>query len=75
VICNIVMAWNAGHMQAALDRVRAAEPGFDDLRRIAQTNIESVNLCGTFEFPVRKCAESTLPSSVAGTGSARWRSA
>jgi hypothetical protein len=77
LMCNIVMAWNAGHMQAALDRIRAAgaEPSADDLRHIAPTNIESVNLRGTFDFPVEKYAERILPSSVAATASARWRSA
>ncbi len=77
LMCNVVMAWNAGHMQAGLDRIRAAggEPTSEDLRHIAPTNIESVNLRGTFDFPVEKYAERILPSSVAGTGSARWRSA
>jgi len=74
---NIVMAWNAQHMQTALDAIRAAgaEPSSDDLRRIAPTNIEAINFRGTFEFPVEKYAERILPSSVAGTATARWRSA
>ena len=65
-MCNIVMAWNAQHMQAALVRIRAGggEPGSDDLRRIAPTNIESVNLRGTFDFPVEKYAGRILPSSI-----------
>jgi TnpA family transposase len=67
LMCNIVMAWNAGHMQAALERIRAAgeEPEADDLRRIAPTNVEGVNLRGTFDFPVERYAERILPSSAA----------
>lgn len=67
LMCNVVMAWNAGHMQAALVRIRAAggEPTSEDLRRIAPTNVESVNLRGTFDFPVEKYAERILPSTAA----------
>ena len=77
LMCNIVMAWNAGHMQVALDRIREAdaEPSTEDLRRIAPTNIEGINPRGTYDFPVEKYAERILPSSVASTGSPRWRSA
>lgn len=51
LLCNIVMAWNAEGMQAALERIRAdgQEPLPQDLRRIAPTNIEvawNAGLCG-----------------------------
>jgi TnpA family transposase len=77
LMSNIVMAWNARHMQAALDRIQAAggAPSPADLRRIAPTNIEGVNLRGTFDFPVEKYAERILPSSVVGSSSARSRTA
>lgn len=67
LMCNIVMGWNAGHMQSAYERIRAegAEPLSEDLRRVAPTNIEGVNLRGTFDFPVEKYAELILPSSIA----------
>lgn len=60
------MAWNAGHMQTAWEAIRDAggEPVTGDLRRIAPTNIEGVNLRGTFDFPVEKFAKRILPSSV-----------
>lgn len=66
LLSNAVMAWNAGHMQIALDRIRAAEgkPLSEDLRRIAPINIEGINLRGTFDFPVERYAQRLLPSSV-----------
>lgn len=65
LMSNLVMAWNAGYMQGALDRIRAAgaEPEAGDLRRVAPTNIEGINLRGTFDFPVDKYAQRILPSS------------
>jgi hypothetical protein len=76
LMCNMVMAWNTEHMQAGLDRIHAAgaDPSSEDLRRVAPTNIEGLNLRGTFDFPVEKYAERILPSSMVGAGSARWRS-
>ena len=64
LMCNIVMSWNAEHMQRAYERIRAAgsEPLAHDVRRIAPTNVEGVNLRGTFDFPVEKYAERILPS-------------
>jgi hypothetical protein len=58
-------------MQAALDGIRAAgvEPPSQDLRRVAPTNLEGINLRGTLDFPVEKYAERILPSTVAG---AQW---
>jgi TnpA family transposase len=69
LLCNIVMAWNAEGMQAALERIRAdgQEPLSQDLRRIAPTNIEGINLRGTLDFAVEKYAQRILPSTAAGT--------
>ncbi len=66
LLSNSVMAWNAGHMQTAWEGIKEAggEPGTGDLRRIAPTNIEGINLRGTFDFPVEKFALRILPSSV-----------
>lgn len=66
LLCNLVMAWNTEGMQTALDGIRAqgGEPSDDDLRRIAPTGIEDINLRGTFDFPVEKYAARLLPSSV-----------
>lgn len=66
LLSNSVMAWNAGHMQNALNRIQAAgeNPLSEDLRRIAPINIEGINLRGTFDFPVEKFAQRILPSSV-----------
>lgn len=68
LMSNIVVAWNTEGMQAALDGIRAAgaEPPSQDLRRVAPTNLEGINLRGTFDFPVEKYAERILPSTVAG---------
>ena len=53
-------------MQTALDGIKQAggEPVTHDLRRIAPTNIEGVNLHGTFDFAVERFAQRILPSSV-----------
>ena len=66
LLSNSAMAWNAGHMQNALNRIQATgeNPLFEDLRRIAPINIEGINLRGTFDFPVEKFAQRILPSSV-----------
>lgn len=66
LLSNCVMSWNAGHMQTAWEGIRQAggEPVTGDLRRIAPTNIEGINLRGTFDFPVEKFAQRILPSSV-----------
>jgi predicted component of viral defense system (DUF524 family) len=60
------MSWNAAHVQTALDGIKRAggAPVTHDLRRIAPTNIEGVNLRGTFDFPVEKFAQRILPRSV-----------
>ena len=66
LLSNSVMAWNAGHMQTAWEGIKEAggEPVTEDLRRIAPTNIEGINLRGTFDFPVERFAQRILPSSV-----------
>ena len=53
-------------MQPAWEGIKAAggEPLTEDLRRVAPTNIEGINLRGTFDFPVEKFAQRILPSSV-----------
>lgn len=65
LLSNIVVAWNTEGMQAALDGMRAAgaEPPSQDLRHVAPTNVEGINLRGTCDFPVEKYAECILPSS------------
>ncbi len=75
LLSNSVMAWNAGHMQTAWEAIKQAggEPVTGDLRRIAPTNIEGVNLRGTFDFPVEKFAQRILPSSVDVRGLGRRR--
>jgi len=73
LLSNIVIAWNTEGMQAALDRIRAAgeAPEAADLRRIAPTNVEGINLRGTFDFPVQKYAQRLLPSSAGISGMLR----
>jgi TnpA family transposase len=75
LMCNIVMAWNAEQMQAALDRIRqaGAQPSADDLRRVAPTSIEGINFRGTFDFPVEKYAARIMPSTAArGSAPRSW---
>ncbi|HEX6705068.1 MAG TPA: Tn3 family transposase [Albitalea sp.] len=69
LLSNIVIAWNTAGMQAALDRILAAgeQPRTEDLRRVAPTNMEGIDLRGTFDFPVEKYALRILPSSAAGS--------
>lgn len=77
LLSNAVMAWNANHMQTALERIRAAggDPLSEHLRRIAPTNIEGINLRGTFDFPVGRYAQRILPSSIIATDSQQIRAA
>lgn len=53
-------------MQTAWEGIKDAggEPLTEDLRRVAPTNIEGINLRGTLDFPVEKFAQRILPSSV-----------
>lgn len=65
LLSNILMAWNTTHMQRALEEIQAAtgvplDPG--QLRRIAPTYLEGINLRGTFNFPVARYAHRILPS-------------
>ncbi len=77
LMCNVVMAWNAEHMQRAFEQIRAegAEPLTEDLRRVAPTNVEGINMRGMFDFPVAKYAERILPSSAVGDMPSRSRQA
>lgn len=64
LMSNIVMAWNAEHMQSALEELgNSGEfPKSEDVRRVAPTNVEGINLRGTYDFPVERYAERILPS-------------
>lgn len=77
LLSNAVMAWNASHMQTALERIRQAggTPLPGDMRRVAPTDIQGINLRGTFDFPIEKFAERIMPSSAQSTTPGRWRSA
>ncbi len=62
---HILMAWNTTHMQRALENIEASrgQPiATEQLRRIAPTHIEGINLRGTFNFPVSLYAKWILPS-------------
>jgi uncharacterized protein (DUF433 family) len=64
-LTNALMAWNTQHMQRAVERIEAIggeklRP--EDLRRIAPTNLEGINLRGTFEFPLERYAGRIMPS-------------
>ncbi len=77
LLSNAVMAWNASHMQTALERIRQAggTPLPVDMRRVAPTDIQGINLRGTFDFPIEKFAERIMPSSAQTAAPGRWRSA
>ncbi|WP_176072339.1 Tn3 family transposase [Paraburkholderia mimosarum] len=65
LLSNILMAWNTTHMQRVLEEIQAAtgEPlAPEQLRRIAPTHLEGINLRGTFNFPVARYAHRILPS-------------
>lgn len=65
LLSNILMAWNTTHMQRALENIEASrgQPiATEQLRRIAPTHIEGINLRGTFNFPVSLYAKRILPS-------------
>ncbi|BBE10388.1 Transposase Tn3 family protein [Mycoavidus cysteinexigens] len=67
LLTNALLAWNTQHMQRAVERIEAIsseklQP--EDLRRIAPTNLEGINLRGTFDFPLANYASRILPSSV-----------
>ena len=65
LLSNAVVAWNTMHMQRAVDQIEAmsgeaVQAG--DLRRIAPTHLEGINLRGTFDFPIARYAHHVLPS-------------
>jgi hypothetical protein len=65
LLANILMAWNTTHMQRVLGEIQAAtgQPlESEQLRRIAPTHLEGINLRGTFSFPVAWYARRILPS-------------
>ena len=65
LLANILVAWNTTHMQHALEVLQdsgSESPGAEQLRRIAPTHLEGINLRGTFIFPVGRYASSLLPS-------------
>jgi TnpA family transposase len=65
LLANILMAWNTTHMQRALEEIQAATSQplqSEQLRRIAPTHLEGINLRGTFNFPVARYARRILPS-------------
>jgi hypothetical protein len=55
------------YMQKAVREIESigGEPlRSEDLRRIAPTNLEGINLRGTFDFPIADFASRILPSSL-----------
>jgi hypothetical protein len=68
LLANVLMAWNTTHMQHALEALQASaiEPRPDQLRRIAPTYLEGINLRGNFIFPVGRYASRLLPSLAEG---------
>lgn len=67
LLSNSLMAWNTMHMQHAANEIESigGEPlRSEDLRRIAPTNLEGINLRGTFDFPIADFASRILPSSL-----------
>lgn len=59
LLSNAVMAWNTLHMQRALDAIEAIggeAMRAEDLRQIAPTHLEGINLRGTFDFPIARYA-------------------
>lgn len=64
-LSNILMAWNTTHMQRVLEEIQATTGKpleSEQLRRIAPTHLEGINLRGTFNFPVARYARRILPS-------------
>lgn len=74
LLANALMAWNTMHMQGAkehIEKVGGEELFSDDLRRIAPTNLEGINLRGTFDFPLAQYAARILPSTAEAAAPAR----
>ena len=69
LLTNAVMAWTTMHMQRAVDQMEQINGDSlqaADLRRIAPTYLEGINLRGTFDFPIARYAERVLPSLAGG---------
>ena len=79
LLTNAVMAWNTLHMQHALEAIEAVggeSMRAEDLRQIAPTRLEGINLRGTFDFPIARYAHRLLPSAtIAQTLPSAWRTA
>lgn len=74
LLANSLMAWNTMHMDEAKTNMELAsgDPLFpDDVRRIAPTNMEGINLRGTFDFPLALYAARILPSTAEVVTSSR----
>ena len=66
------------HMQRAVGQIEAMSGDVlraVDLRRIAPTYLEGINLRGTFDFPITRYADRVLPSLVDGLSVNELRSA
>lgn len=66
------------HMQRAVDRIEVISGDVIqplDLRRIAPTYLEGINLRGTFDFPITRYADRVLPGLVGGLSVNELRSA
>jgi len=69
LLTNIVMAWNTMHMQHAVDQIESMSGDViqaTNLRRIAPTYLEGINLRGTCDFPIARYADRVLPSLAGG---------
>jgi hypothetical protein len=78
LLTNAVMAWNTMHMQRGIDQMEDMNGSplqASDLRRIAPTYLEGINLRGTFDFPIARYADRVLPSLVGGLSLNELRSA
>ncbi len=58
----MALSGNTMHMQQALDAIGGESMRAEDLRQIAPTYLEGINLRGTFEFPIARYAHRLLPS-------------
>lgn len=78
LLSNCLMAWNTIHMDRAKTEIESigGEPlRSEDLRKIAPTNLEGINLRGTLEFPIADFASRILPNSLPAALVAAKRSA
>ena len=79
LLTNAVMAWNTLHMQEALEAIEAIggeSMRAEDLRQIAPTRLEGINLRGTFDFPIARYAHRLPPNATSvQTVPSTWRTA